>query len=162
MEHNLLSDYNDWDALSDRWSVVIFRHELCDVVRSPPSPLPSNSFHVDDNKNGINKFSDCLAPLSLSLPLFLAAVSLSLSLSVGGPTHTLAHSHIIIEIRGVYTYNACLRVCPPFNSLYRSGRFPMQDLWSIWRFGGVSGLMVTPQIAEYIQPIERQLGRYYV
>jgi len=88
MEHNLLSDYNDWDALSDRWSVVIFRHELCDVVRSPPSPLPSNSFHVDDNKNGINKFSDCLAPLSLSLPLFLAAVSLSLSLSVGGPTHT--------------------------------------------------------------------------
>jgi len=68
--------------------VVIFRHELCDVVRSPPSPLPSNSFHVDDNKNGINKFSDCLAPLSLSLPLFLAAVSLSLSLSVGGPTHT--------------------------------------------------------------------------
>jgi len=47
MEHNLLSDYNDWGALSDRWSFWLFldmSYARCRSFSTTPPLLPIRTY----------------------------------------------------------------------------------------------------------------------
>lgn len=124
--------------------LVIFRHELCAMSFVFHHTSASAHSYVLSTLTIIKMGSINFQTVwrhSRSRSL-LSFSPLSRSLFLRG-TCTNTHIPYRRDQRCIYTcihtyiYNACLRACPPFNSLYRSGRFPIQDLWSLWRFGGV-------------------------